>query len=92
MDLQSRTESNPPYLIRESEEYAEQFRHLVPSARLRDEIQRVFYAELPADPEKFERIPGTRLRAVTVATTPPLTLYFTVENRVITLLEIHPLT
>lgn len=91
MDLQSKVEAFPPYQVIESAEFAEQFTKLVPDPRLRDELQREFYSVLPLDPEQFPQVPGTKLRAVTIASFPALTLFFTIKDRIITLLEIHPL-
>lgn len=91
MDLQSKTEQFPPYQVIESEEFAKQFLEIVSDPRIRDDLQREFYSVLPMDPEKFPKVPGTKLRAVTIACFPALTLFFVVKNRVITLLEIHPL-
>ncbi len=91
MDLQSRTEQFPPYQIIESIAFTEQFSRLVSDPRLRDDLQREFYDVLPLDPEQFQKVPGTTLRAVTIACFPALTLFFTIKDRVITLLEIHPL-
>ena len=90
MDLQSRVDGKPPYQIIESDEFKQQFELLVPHPQLRDDILLAFHSELPVDPEKFEIVPSTNLRAATVVCNPPLTLYFTVQERVITLVEIHP--
>lgn len=91
MDLQSKTEQFPPYQIVESAAFTEQFSKLVSDPRLRDDLHREFYSVLPMDPERFQKVPGTTLRAVTIACFPALTLFFTIKDRVITLLEIHPL-
>ena len=90
MDLQSRIEESPPYQVIESPEFADQFALLVTDARIRDLLQWEFFNVLPTDPEKFPQVPNSKLRAVTIGM-PGLTLFFTIENRVITLLEIHPL-
>lgn len=91
MDLQHKTEEFPPYQVIESAAFAEQFSKLVGDPLLRDDLQAEFYNVLPQDPEQFQRVPGTKLRAVTIACFPALTLYFSIKDRVITLLEIHPL-
>jgi hypothetical protein len=91
MDLQAKTEQFPPYQVIESAIFTEQFSKLVSDPRLRDELQREFYDVLPMDPEQFPKVQGTKLRAVTIACFSPLTLFFVIENRIITLLEIHPL-
>lgn len=91
MDSQSRAEEYPHYQVIESPEFTEQFSRLVSDPRVRDELQNEFYNVLPIDPEKFQKVPGTKLRAVTIACFPALTLFFTIKDRVITLLEIHPL-
>jgi hypothetical protein len=90
MDLQNSGDESRPYQIIESPGFAHQLANLVPNERWRDDLIKAFYSELPTDPEKFERVPGTRLRAATVHCAPPLTLYFTIENRIIELIEIHP--
>lgn len=89
MDLQSRTEQLPPYQIIESPEFEEQFSQLVQDPKLRDDLQRSFAWQLPVNPENFHRIPGTKLRFANIAD-PPLTLFFTVNNRKITLIDIQP--
>jgi hypothetical protein len=91
MDLQHKTEEFPPYQVIESAAFAEQFSKLVGDSLLRDELQAEFYSVLPQDPEHFQVVPGTKLHAVTIACFPALTLFFTIKDRVITLLEIHPL-
>ena len=91
MDLQNKTEQFPPYQVIESAEFAEQFAKLVSDPRIRDDLQREFYSVLPMDPETFPQVPGTKLRAVTIVCFPALTLFFIVKDRIITLLEIHPL-
>lgn len=96
MDSQNKSEKFPPYQVIESHEFALQFAQLVNDAKLRDDLQREFYDVLPLDPERFQEIPGITvqgitLRAVTIECFPVLTLYFTIKDRVITLLEIHPL-
>jgi hypothetical protein len=91
MDLQGKTEEFPPYQVVESAAFTEQFSQLVSDPRLRDDLQREFYSVLPMDPEQFPKVPGTTLRAVTIVCFPALTLFFTIKDRVITLLEIHPL-
>lgn len=90
MDLQSRIEEKPPYQIIESEEFKKQFDLLVPFPQLRDDLLLAFHSELPVDPEKFKIVPDTNLRAATVVCNPSLTLYFTIQGRTITLIEIHP--
>ncbi len=91
MDLQSRTEASPLYEIVESHEFSAMFMSLVPNARTRDEIHFSFHAELPLDPDKFEKIEGTAVRRANINCSPPLRLFFTVSERTITLLQIHPL-
>jgi hypothetical protein len=91
MDLQGKTEQFPPYQVVESAAFTEQSSILVSDPRLRDDLQREFYSVLPMDPEQFPKVPGTTLRAVTIVGFPALTLFFVIENRVIPLLEIHPL-
>lgn len=90
MDSQSRAEKAPPYQIIESDGFGKQFAALVPDAKIRDEILRGFYVELPINPDQFVTVPGTKLKAAKVLTSPPLTLFFYVKNRIITLIEIHP--
>jgi len=90
--IENRIEDEPPYQIIESKEFEEQFKLVPPEWR--DEVIAAFHSELPADPGKFELVPGTSLRAATVESIigyPPLLLFFTVEGRVITLIEIHQL-
>jgi hypothetical protein len=89
MDSQSRAEEFPHYQLKETPEYEKQFEKLVRDPRVRDELQREFSLELPQNPERFYKIPGTKLRFANVGT-PPLTVFFFVKNRVITLVEIHP--
>ena len=91
MDLQHETESFPFYEITESHEFAEQFARLVSDPKVRDEIQFSFHSELPQDPDKFEKIEGTAVRRAIVNCFPPLRIFFTVSERRITLLQIHPL-
>jgi hypothetical protein len=92
MDLQSRTQREPPFQVVESEEYTEQFGDLVSDAKLRDELQQTFDLYLPCDPSIFHEVPGTMLQAVTLVCAPPLTLFFHVDwnKRIITLVELHP--
>lgn len=89
MDLQNKTIKSPPYQIVESPEFAQQFAALVQDPKLRDELQRSFELQLPVDPEHFFCIPGTPLRFANIAT-PPLTLFFTVKDRRIVLIDIQP--
>lgn len=91
MDLQSKAEQFPPYGIIASSEFAAMFAHLVSDPRIRDEIQRAFDSDLPVDPEKFEKIEGTSIRRAIINCSPPLRIFFTVKDRTITLLQIHPL-
>ena len=91
MDSQSSSQRHPPFHVIESEEYTEQFAQLISSPKLRDDLQQTFDLDLPLDPGLFQIVPGTKVSAVTLACTPPLTLYFTIDRkkRIITLLEIH---
>ena len=89
MDYQSRSEQWKTYQLRETPEYEKQFEKLVPDPKLRDELQREFSIELPQDPDRFYKIPGTKLRFANVGT-PPLTIFFLIHQRIITLIEIHP--
>lgn len=91
MDLQSRAESSPFYEIVASSEFAEQFARLVSDQKTRDEIQFSFESELPLDPDKFEKIAGTRVRRAIINCFPPLRIFFSISERTITLLQIHPL-
>jgi hypothetical protein len=93
MDSQSKTQRNPPFQVIESEEYAEQLGELVADPRLRDDLQQTFDLDLSRNPSLFQIVPGTQLRAVTLACVTPLTLFFSVDwkKRIIILLEIHPL-
>jgi hypothetical protein len=86
---ENRTEDDPPYQIIESKEFEEQFKFA--PAQWRDEIISAFHSELPANPDKFELVPGTSLRTAMVNCSPPMLLFFTVEGRIITLVEIHQL-
>ena len=92
MDSQSRVKRNPPYQVIESDEYAEQLGDLISDPKLRDELQQTFDLDLSRDPSIFQVVPGTKLRAVTLACAPPLTLFFSIDarKRIIMLLEIHP--
>ena len=91
MDLQSKTEQFPPYGIIASNEFQEMFSRLVGNSRIRDEIQAALEADLPVDPEKFEKIEGNRVRRAIINCSPPLRIFFTVKDRTIELLQIHPL-
>ena len=91
MDLQSREEAYPIYGIIESHEFSDMFERLVSDPRLRDQIKFAFESQLPLDPDKFERIEGTAVRRAMINCSPPLRLFFTVSERTITLLQIHPL-
>lgn len=90
MDLQSKTEKYPPYQVIESAEFAEQFARLVTDPQLRDDLQREFFSVLPIDHTKFPKVPDTKLQAITIVCSPPMTMFFTIKERVITLLEVHP--
>ena len=93
MDWQSSFDSDPPYCIVESPTFESQFTGLVNNPKLRDDLKNTFDLDLARNPSAFQRIPGTKLRAVTIACSPPLTVYFTVDkkNRRVTLQEIHKL-
>lgn len=91
MDLQSRAEAFPFYQIIESPLFASQFEQLVKDPKLRDEIQRAFFLDLPIRLDEFPTVPGTKIRFAIVNCSPPLTAYFTVKDRIVTLLEIHAL-
>ena len=90
MYLQSREEEYPIYGIIESHEFADMFERLVGDPRVRDQIKFAFESELPLDPDKFERIENTAVRRAIINCCPPLRLFFTVSERTITLLQIHP--
>lgn len=93
MDLRGRGGIAPPffYEIVQSEEFDAMFSDLVPNPQLRDEIQFAFHAELPLDPDKFEKIEGTSVRRAVIKCSPPLRIFFSVSERTITLLQIHPM-
>lgn len=63
----------------ESEDFQEQLLSLFESIEIWDEIKWFVEQYLVRDPEAFELIPGTNLRAVPLLTDPPLTLYFQYE-------------
>jgi len=91
MDAQNKSEASPPYQIIEDPAFSSKFKSMVPDDRMRDELTRIFYAELPNDPGKFPTIPGVshiNLKAVTIACFPPLTLFFTINERIIKLVDI----
>ena len=91
MDSQSRAEAFPFYEIAESHEFSDQFAELVREPKARDEIHFSFHSELPQDPDKFEKIEGTHVRRAIVNCSPPLRIFFSISERTITLLQIHPL-
>lgn len=84
-------QGNVRFQIIEEAHYTEQLARLVRDAVLRDDIQRSFDYDLSRNPYECEEVPGTRLRALTIACFPPLTIYFSVNEteRIVCLIDAH---
>jgi hypothetical protein len=90
---------NSLYEIEETPEFLEQAKDLIGSVKQWDEIKETIDLELARDPlfkkdpALLNRIPGTDLHGITICCFPPLTLFYTVNDRLrkLTLIEIHPL-
>lgn len=64
----------------ESKRFRQDVRSIMRGFRRWDEIKHTVDLDIARNPEAFEEIPGTGLHAVTLSTSPPRTLYFTVDN------------
>jgi len=86
-------QDNLRFSIIEEAHYTAKFARLVRDPRLRDDIQRTFDEDIARNPYEFEQVYGTRLRAVTIAHIPLLTIVFSIDetDRVIKLLDIDQL-
>jgi|GEM_PF-3342574 hypothetical protein len=86
-------QDNPRFSIIEEAHYTAKFARLVRDPRLRDDIQRTFDEDIARNPYECEEVFGTRLRALTIACFPPLTIVFSIDetDRVIKLLDVDRL-
>ena len=75
-------QDNPRFSIIEEAHYTAKFARLVRDPRLRDDIQRTFDEDIARNPYECEEVFGTRLRALTIACFPPLTIVFRVFSKV----------
>lgn len=98
MTWQGNSPPNPPYQIVETDEFIEQVGDLLGSLQNWDEIKSTFDLDLARDPlfskdpTVLNQIPGTDLYGITIRCFPPLTLFYTVNEKLqkLTLIEIHP--
>jgi len=69
----------PPFKVKETRKFLSHVKALVGSFQRWDEIKETIDLDIARNPNIFEKVPGTELRAVNLATDPPRTLYFTIE-------------
>ena len=85
--------NSPRFSIVEEPSYAHQLLRLVADPRLRDDIQQSFDLDIARNPYECEEIPFTKIRAITIACIPLLTIYFRIDDedgeRVIYLIDVH---
>ncbi len=81
------------YGVEESEGFLASISNIIGSVRRWDEIKETIDLDLARDPYVGQEIPGTALRAVTILSQPPLTLYYSVDEtrRVLTLVGAYRL-
>ncbi len=70
----------PPFKVKEAERFLAHVKELIGSFQRWDEIKQTIDLDIARNPNVFEKIPGTNLRAVSLSTDPPRTLYFTVDE------------
>jgi len=71
---------HPAYEIIEHPEFLVQASNLTGSIRNWDEIKNTIDNDLAREPHAGELLSGTRLYGVSIASNPPLTLYYTVDD------------
>lgn len=74
--------SSTDWFIIEGAHYTAKFARLVRDPRLRDDIQRTFDEDIARNPYECEEVFGTRLRALTIAYFPPLTIVFQLTKQI----------
>jgi hypothetical protein len=97
MDSQEEHRKTSLYDIEETERFLEQVQGLIGSVKEWDDIKATIDCDLARDPlftkdpRLLNRIPGTDLYGLTIKCYPPLTLFYTVNERLkkLTLVEIH---
>ena len=87
-------QDNPRFSIIEEPNYTAKFARLIRDPLLRDDIQIMFERDIIRNPYEFEEILGTKLRVLTIAYIPLLTVVFSIDetDRVIRLIEIEQLS
>jgi hypothetical protein len=73
-------DNHPPYKVKETKRFLSHVKELMGNFKRWDEIKETIDLDIARNPNIFEKIPGTNLRAVNLATDPPRTLYFTVNE------------
>lgn len=74
------------YQIKETERFLSKVSKVIPSIKRWDEIRETIDCDIARNPHRFEDIPGTELKAVTLLSEPPLTLYFTIDDEAETII------
>jgi hypothetical protein len=85
------SEANQPYAIRETERFGWQVEFELLDFQRWDEIKEQLDFYVATHPYEFEHVPGTELHAIPLATNPPLTVYYSIdeEERVVTFEGLH---
>lgn len=99
MDWPRNPHSSEYYEVVETNEFLRQVEELIGSVQQWDEIKEAFDLDLAKDPlfkkdpNVLNAIPDTDLYGIMIRCSPPLTLFYTVNEHLkrLTLIEIHPL-